>query len=355
MKRKLASVQLIKDIKPINGADKIEKARVEGYNVIVPKNMYSENEKIVFFEADSFLPIEDRYSFLKDSSYKNDKTLGEGFRIRVVTMRGEVAHGLVMPISEFKEIENPEVGMDVTDLLNVKKWVREEIVSSLCVSKKEKPYFVPTIDELRVQSIECLIDELKNKPYYISDKVDGTSISMYYVDEKFGATTRKLDIDINEKGLVSNYVKKYDLERKIKEIAEKNNAGVVIQGEFAGPKIQGNTMELSEYKWFVFNIFLVKDSKCEQVDLNSMLSYTHEMGLQTVPIIEIASAFNYNTKELVERAKGNYMKLDKNNDIIKGHIREGIVVRPTEPIYSETLQKNLSFKVLNDEYWAKEN
>lgn len=50
MKRKLASVQLIKDIKPIDGADKIEKAKVEGYNVIVPKNMYSENEKVVFFE-----------------------------------------------------------------------------------------------------------------------------------------------------------------------------------------------------------------------------------------------------------------------------------------------------------------
>lgn len=68
-------------------------------------------------------------------------------------MRGEVAYGLVMPISEFKEIENPEVGMDVTDLLNVKKWVREEIVSSLCISKKEKPHFIPTTDELRIQSI----------------------------------------------------------------------------------------------------------------------------------------------------------------------------------------------------------
>ena len=55
MERKLVSVQTITDIRPINGADRIEVARVLGWNVVVGKNEFSVNQKIAYFEVDSFL------------------------------------------------------------------------------------------------------------------------------------------------------------------------------------------------------------------------------------------------------------------------------------------------------------
>jgi hypothetical protein len=37
-----------------------------------------------------------------------------------------------------------------------------------------------------------------------------------------------------------------------------------------------------------------------------------------------------------------------------GNQREGIVVRPLEPVYSNVLRTRLSFKVLSNEYLVKE-
>lgn len=42
--RKLASVQEIREIRPIAGADRIEEALVEGWHVVVEKGMFNEGE-----------------------------------------------------------------------------------------------------------------------------------------------------------------------------------------------------------------------------------------------------------------------------------------------------------------------
>ncbi len=53
---KLATIELIKEIKPIEGADKIELAFVLGFQAIIPKGIYSVDEKIVFIQPDTVLP-----------------------------------------------------------------------------------------------------------------------------------------------------------------------------------------------------------------------------------------------------------------------------------------------------------
>ena len=76
-----------------------------------------------------------------------------------------------------------------------------------------------------------------------------------------------------------------------------------------------------------------------------MLEVAETLGLTTVPIEEVANNFNYTLEELLERAKGKYPSgLDK----------EGIVIRPTAPEYCRELGKALSFKVLNNDFLAKE-
>ena len=53
MKRKLASIQTISELQSIEGADRIEKARVMGWTVVVKKGEFEEGDKCVFFEIDS--------------------------------------------------------------------------------------------------------------------------------------------------------------------------------------------------------------------------------------------------------------------------------------------------------------
>ena len=116
--RKLASIQKIWDITPIEGADRIELAHVEGWQSVVNKGIFKPMDNCVYFEIDSFLPIRPEFEFLRNSSYKKNDIMGEGFKLRTIKMRGEISQGLCLPISAFAELKdkNLEVGTDVTEL-----------------------------------------------------------------------------------------------------------------------------------------------------------------------------------------------------------------------------------------------
>lgn len=345
MERKLASIQKIKNVRSIEKADRLEKANVEAFQVVVPKGVYKENDLVVFFEADSFLPVEDRYCFLS-SSLKENEIMGKGYKIKVQKIRGEITHGLVMKLSDFPEIGEAIEGLDVTELLNVKKWdvSKEEIMTGKGV---EKPWFIPTTDEIRIQTETKLLNELYGKDYYISTKIDGMSVTMYVINGEFGITSRKISIPEDKNNAIWKYVMKNNIMDKLINLSEQTGVNYIIQGEFAGPKIQNNRLGLKDFKWFIFNVFAGKnDVGMKMLNLDEMIDVAKDIGMDTVPIESINSNFSLTLEELYKMASGNYSN---------GHSKEGIVVRPTEPIFSDRLQKELSFKVLNDEYWAKES
>ncbi len=73
--------------------------------------------------------------------------------------------------------------------------------------------------------------------------------------------------------------------------------------------------------------------------------FCEKLGLEMVPVEEEGEAFSYKSvDELLERACGKYAC---------GSAKEGIVVRPIEPVYSEVLSTSLSFKVINNDYLLK--
>jgi RNA ligase (TIGR02306 family) len=152
--RKLASIQKINDIRPIPGADSIEVARVLGWDVVVKKNEFHVGDEIVYIEIDSFLPIEDEYEFLRKTSYKNDKFLGEGFRLKTIKLRGQVSQGLILPISvvENKGWHGLPVGTDVTEILGVREWEMPERAGSGGTMIGDRPGYIPKTDETRIQS-----------------------------------------------------------------------------------------------------------------------------------------------------------------------------------------------------------
>lgn len=67
MERKLASIQKVIGLAPIDGADSIEIAFVLGWQVVVRKGDFSVGDCVVFYEIDAFLPAEDlRYETFKE-------------------------------------------------------------------------------------------------------------------------------------------------------------------------------------------------------------------------------------------------------------------------------------------------
>lgn len=111
--RKLASIQLINKIEPIEGADRIEKATVLGWHVVVQKGLYREGDKVVYLEIDSVLPKElaERANFT-DSHLKTRR------------FKGVYSQGMCLPLTELPEKlqKGAEVGQDVTKELGITKW-----------------------------------------------------------------------------------------------------------------------------------------------------------------------------------------------------------------------------------------
>ena len=54
--RKLATIQKITNLQPIDGADQIEVAQIEGWHVVVRKDEFQVDDLCVYCEIDSILP-----------------------------------------------------------------------------------------------------------------------------------------------------------------------------------------------------------------------------------------------------------------------------------------------------------
>ena len=54
--RKLASIQTVGAVEPIEGADAIEKIRVLGWWVVTKRGEHRPGDKVVYCEIDSLLP-----------------------------------------------------------------------------------------------------------------------------------------------------------------------------------------------------------------------------------------------------------------------------------------------------------
>jgi RNA ligase (TIGR02306 family) len=292
-------------------------------------------------EVDSFLPVCEQFEFLRSSSFKKSEILGEGFRLKTQKFRGQISQGLVQPLSILPAGEY-QIGDDVTDLLGIRKWEVEERVTNSGTVVGDFPAGIPKTDELRVQSYPELIGEFKQvKGYYISTKMDGTSVTMYWKDGHFGICGRNYEYGDDDQCAMWKYAHDHGIPERVTELALPD---VAIQGEFCGAGIQKNRLKLVRPEWYVFTVIDLATRR--RYPLAKMQELCKQLKLQMVPIEEEKEVFPYDSVDvLLERAKGKYPS---------GMNKEGIVIRPLEPTYSPTIEGPLSMKVLNNDYLLKE-
>lgn len=338
--RKLASIQEIIDVQPIESADAIESVSILGWNCVSKKGEFKIGDKCVYFEVDSFLPIDKRFEFLRAGSYKNNEYMGEGFRLKTQRFRGQLSQGLALPISILPNGEY-NIGEDVTELLGVKKWDVPEMATSAGTAIGNKPFGIYTTDEIRIQSIPEIIDIMKGKPYYISTKMDGTSVTYYVKDGAFGVCGRTFEYKDTEDCSFWTYAKKHLINEKLLNY----NQNIAVQGEFCGGGIQKNRLKLKTPKFYAFNVLNLETMR--YFGFEDFINICKELQIETVPIEEVEDSFEYKTiEDLIERAKGNYDS---------GNKKEGIVIRPLKEEYCYQLSGRLSFKVLNNDFLLKQD
>jgi len=373
--RKLATIQVIESIHPIEGADKIETARVLGWECVVKKSEFKEGEKIIYVEVDSVMPEKPEFEFLRSRN----------FRIKTIKLKGQISQGLVLPIGEYLS-KYYDVGTDVTNLLGVTKYLspseREEFIQQerrikneknklnkfmmryswwrkmfLTKNKKTKwPYWVGKTDEERIQNIPHILEQFKDKEVYATEKIDCQSVTFTgkmipkfnwlgkYSPKKYQFVVCSRNLTTNDKNsLYWKIATKYNIEKILRE-----NPHLTIQGEQGDTKVQGNKYKLKEPRFWIFNI--IDHEKKYHYDWKEMYNFCKKYNLEVVPLLDtLHEGVNWKCKlgELGTTVK-DFIELSKGKSLFADIPREGIVIRCIE-----NGKKLISFKAINPDFLLK--
>lgn len=371
MSRKLASIQKIKAIKPIDGADRIECVQVLNWECVSKKGEYSVGDMVVYFEIDSLLPDIPLLEWLKGSSWSQKLNK---YKISTHKFRNQISQGLVIPISQVvemydqinpdyadialpEEIMNPIEGTDLTELLKIEKY--EPPVSNGPLGETiSHEWYVPKTDEERIQV--CAQDvlpkyvESEQDWWYASIKLDGTSCTAGLFDDAFLIGGRNQWY--KDENMYTTTVKKYgDLYEKLNQHLKNTGEYLVFQGELCGPGIQGNKLGLKEKEWFIFNVYISKTGTYDsyvKVDIGTMVDICGDFGLRVVPIVATADKFDFKENTDIDTIVENLLKYADTfkyrnyfEDASPNQIVEGLVFRMND--------MTNSFKVISNKFLLK--
>lgn len=360
--RVLAHIERIINIEPIEGADKIEKATVLGWQVVVRKSEFNIGDLACYIEIDSVVPAIPYFEFMQPRKY----------RVKTIKLRGQISQGLLIPLTDLVQINKILdikdtwffEGEDLTELINIKKYEspsdRESNWQPLPKKKypwiiryftrynwfrklfkmrsKSFPSWISKTDEERLQNMPWILLKDRSSDWYVTEKLDGQSATYWYIHKLFpefgicSRSVRKSELDGNN---WSKVAKQFNIKNKLKNI----NGDYAIQGEIIGPKIQGGkyhnvTEKNVEFPldFYVFNVYDIKNKK--YLDYNRMLGFCREIGLKTVPLL----LYEFQLKDTVEQM----LWLAEGTSIIAKTEREGIVCRK--------IDQSKSFKVISNKY-----
>lgn len=347
--RKLATIQIIKELNPVPNSDNLEVATILGWKVVVRKGEFQPGDKCVYCEIDSVLPDKPEFAFLSPKK----------FRIRTCRLRGQISQGIAFPLDLtklYKEREKPigtklcfngecidvEEGTDVTEFLGITQYIPQ---IPACIAGQVKgvfPNFIPKTDETRVQVLQDVLTRYKGTPCYITEKIDGSSVTYYVKDGEFGVCSRNLELKEDDKNAFWEYAKKVGLKEKMLS----KGVNFALQGELIGSGIQKNNLKIPEKSVLFFNAFDI--DKYKYLDFEQFVIFIKELKLEIVPILDTNFILTDNIDELVKLSIGT----SKLNPKV---YREGIVIRPLQETVDLQMAQGLqngrvSFKVINPEY-----
>ena len=384
-KRALAYVVTIDEIRPIEGYDRVEYARTNGWWVIINKadNLHV-GDKCVYFEVDSKVnPLDERFAFLEKRDY----------RIKTIKMCKVYSQGLLIPLSHFPELGDLDINTDVTDALKViyyvpednqrkanspdpnakylsmcarhaklakKKWFRwlmkrawgRKLLFFFFGKKKDSPKGWPThfpfihkTDEERCENLPQMLGY--DKPLIVTEKLDGTSTTFilerkgknkfeFYVLSRNVRQKDEKQECYHDHNIYWDMAFKYNIEAVLKDMLtlRPDLQYVCIQGESVG-SVQGNPLKLTEDDFYAFN-FIDSEKGRWPSDEGALLLAKY--GIKWVPILNLKFMMPNDMEEFKQMATAKSV-------VNPAVMREGIVLRdPTT---------DFSFKNVSREYLMK--
>jgi len=332
---KLATIEKVKNVRQHPNADRLKLANVNEYQVVTAAADLEDGDLVVYFSIDSILPELPIFDFMKPHKY----------RVKMAKLRGEVSNGLIIPLSEFiqthkeftdilkNEPDEKIEGYDVSEILNVEKFSKP-IPASLAgeVVGDFLTQYCSKTDEDRFENFPELFDLFKGKEVYVGVKIDGSSGTAIN-DGDLHICSRNLELKNTEKNTLWKLARKYDLANRLPR-------GCALQFEIYGEGIQKNPLGIKGQDISVFNVVDIQTRKL--LPLDQSLEMCQDNGIPFVPIY-YRGIFKWETLQELKK-EVNEVKY------ANGKYAEGLVFRLTEPEYCDKIGKELSLKIISENY-----
>lgn len=379
--RELAYVVKVDEIRPIEGADRVEVAIVNGWHIMVRKDQFKPGDLAVYFEIDSKVPAEEPFMFLEPKHFK--------IKTQKYFKGTVISQGLLMGFEDFGwEKDAYKLGDFLTQKLKVTYAVEEDNArKASSVDKYKKmaqrhgklfshqpfrwlmrrawgkkilflffgktsdkktgwPAWVAKTDEERVENMPWIFDN--KSPFVATEKIDGTSTTFTMKRGKFGKNdfyvcSRNVVFDKPDKNcfydtnVYIEMAEKYDIEKILESILTDDPTldWVTLQGETYGAGIQKRDYGLKEHRFAGFNFITSKEGRWDSVRAAKFMT---QYNIPWVPILDE----NYILPDTIEELRAFS---HSEGSRIDGVIKEGIVFRSQDG--------SMSFKCVDPEFLMK--
>lgn len=376
--RELTSIRTIESLRPIDGADLIEVASVDGWDIVVKKNQFNVGDECIYFEIDSLLP--DNVSLFEFLRVRD-------FRVKTIKLRGQISQGLVFPLSDiltlvkfpsfaWLRLRFPKIGRLFENFVN---WDKELNVTKYGLrSRKNKglttkpdlrgvfPEFIRKTDQERIQNLKRELhgNVFVDSVFEVTEKLEGMSTTYYlspfekdgyskndkgasnFTKEEidslpyyYGFASRNFDL---KKGFNSQQEEtgtKLNLESILRQIQKDTGMFLALQGELVGIGIQKNYYNLDGVTWYCFDILDCKTRK--YLNPEQRREICEKYGIPQVPLLEFFTfRESLNMQDFLKNADGKSLLNNTKN-------REGLVYKSLKNPDSHT------FKVISNNYLLK--
>ena len=382
--RELAYLVKIDELRPIEGYDRVEHARVGGWWVIVKKDQFKVGDIAIYIEVDSKVPEKEPFMFLEKRKFK----------VKTLKMCKVISQGLLMEPADFGwKNDEVSVGDFVTEKLGITyaeaednkrkaasadkyklmaqrngklfakqpfRWLMrrdwgKKLLFIFFGKKKDKkngwPAWVSKTDEERCQNMPWLFPGNSEEEWIATEKVDGTSTTFtmkgFGRGRQFFVCSRNVVFDKPDKNcyydtnVYLEMAEKYNIEKVLEEILWHYSAVcnfITIQGETYGATIQKRDYGLKDRDFKAFNVILgYKDGHTERLNPMEMKELLDEFKVPTVDIVDEHFKIPETCEQLLALAGGP--------SAIDGGMREGLVFRSYDGVRSfKAVDNNLLLK-----------
>lgn len=349
------TIEPIRAILPIDGADAIELAQVALFTSVVPKGAYSPGELILYIPEAAILPD----GLIAEIGLQGRLAGSEKNRVKAVRLRGALSQGIVCRPQVLVDagVFVPEkIGANFAKALGISKWV-PEVPTHMSGDAYPCAEFLRWVDIENIKKYPDVFadDEIVD----VTEKIHGTCFVSTYIPET--DTLHVSSKGMSAKGLAlvesdSNVYWKMAHLCGVKDFLQKvadhaalcgnTSTSFALYGEVFGRGIQDLHYGTSEPTFRAFDLRAGENGWASYGSMQEMWAM-FKPGFDLVPLLYNGP---FNMDLIWGLASGNETVSGS-----EGNIREGVVVRPQVERHSDVLGGRAIAKFVSDDYLTRKN